>query len=516
MNKASYEELHSLLNAENHDEARARINQNLQEVEGLEPGERFAAQAELYGFLCDVGSESHNEADLERSIAFMEANAANHLLLIQKSSFHYNLANAKSSLAKIQLAKVRGVRSPYETQSALHDAITNYWIAHNSVLSDEKLRNEIAVNLANTLNHAGRWIEALQFLDGVLRRSPAFPQALVSRADNLHALPFITSGGLSTSLLAQEFNGYRAALATGNVIASVAERCKAHMNHTLRTIASHGFALPDIETEIAETTAEYQGHSAFRKFSIDHFLTLNEHAVYCPCNAARWDDLQAGSSHLGLKGAVVPKMELLLNRLKSEFALARWMYFKATVDNVGCTLDSEFSDLMEGESLGPWTELLRTSFRQCYGILDKLAMGVCDLYQINPKQNVYFETFWDQKEVKEKVAAVRNIHLNALFSIASDLNKGKGELRHFKSWRNALEHRLMVLKDQDTAALDTLGLLDQDSVLVVDVEEFKQKALHLLQLTRAAILSLTFCVRLETMSSDAETGRGAFTVDFRE
>lgn len=515
MNQTLYKELNDLLNAERHDEARERINRALQEVEGSEPGERLLYQAELHGFLCDVGSESQNEGDLEQSIGFMETNAADLLLLIEKSSYHYNLANAKSSLAKIQLSKVRGVRSPYETQGALHDAITSYWIAHNSVRSDNRLRDEIAVNLANTLNHAGRWIEALQFLDGVLRRSPEFPQALVSRADNLHALPFITSGGMSTSLLAQEFNGYRAALATGTVIASVAERCKAHMDQALVRIASQGFSLPDIEREVAETQAEYLAHSSFRRFSLDHGLTLNEHAVYCPCNAARWDDLQAGSSHLRLTGPAVPKMELLLNRLKSEFALARWMYFKATLDNSGCTLDAKFSDLMEGEALGPWTELLRASFRQCYGILDKLAMGVCELYQIEPKKNVYFETFWDQKEVKEKLANTKNFHLNALFSIASDLNKDKGELRHFKIWRNALEHRLLILKNQDSAATDPLALLTTDSLVVVDIEEFKAKTLHLLQLTRAAIMSYTFCVRLETLSSDDGTAHGGFVVDFR-
>jgi len=203
-----------------------------------------------------------------------------------------------------------------------------------------------------------------------------------------------------------------------------------------------------------------------------------------------------------------------LNRMKCEYALARWMFFKAVEGAPDISFEAKFSQLFEGESLGPATELLRTSYRQCYGILDKLAEGICQLYDI-PVKKVYFDNFWSQREVKERLSKIKNIHLNALYSIALDLNSKKGELRHFKLWRNKMEHGLFLLIDREHPRLDPFNLLEEDMLACVDLEEFEHRTLHLLQLTRAAILSFTFCVRLQTLSIDAPKGR-PITIDFRK
>ena len=479
----------------------------------MEPSRRLYKEAELYGFLCDVGDESGNEDDLIRSVAFMEANESALEPLLRRSSYYYNLANAKSSLAKIRMRNKPGIRAPYDSEDTLHEAISLYWRAHIEADGDE-LQDEIAINLSNALTCAGRYVEAIQFLDLVLRRSPDFPQALVSRAEALRMLPVISNGGLSASLIAQIYHGFRSAIDTGTLSPSRLQYCEVQMQRALKELRGSGFGLPDLEKEVRETRTEYLALSEQRRFSVDHFLTLNEHAIYCPCSAAKWDHLQIGSSHLHLVGAVVPRLELLLNRIKSEYALARWMYFKSTTDAEEIVLDAKFSELFEGESLESATELLRTSYRQCYGILDKLAEGICQLYGVQTK-NVYFESFWERKEVRERLAQVKNFHLNALHSIASDLNSEKGELRRFKKWRNKMEHGLFILIDREQPRMDPLGLLDDGSLVCVDLEEFKRKALHLLQLTRAAIMSFTYCVRLQTLSVDEPKGR-PITIDFRK
>lgn len=513
MEKELFDHLHKLLDQEDHVTARQLIEQGLIDVQGIEPDKRLYNEAELYGFLCDLGAESGNEVHLMRSIAFMEANESALEPLLLKSSYYYNLANAKSSLAKIRMRKMPGVRSPYEAEETLHDAISLYWRAYTEANGDD-LQDQIAINLSNALTAAGRYIEAIQFFDLVLRRSPEFPQALVSRADALRMLPVISNGGISASLIAQIHHGYRSAVDTGTLTLTRRQYCEAQMHWTLKKLADYGFGLPDLEKEVSETRAEYTELSEQRRFSIDHFLTLNEHAVYCPCSTAKWDHLQIGSSHLSLVGAVVPRLELLLNRIKSEYALARWMYFMSSMDTEEIVLDAKFSELFEGESLEPATELLRSSYRQCYGILDKLAEGICQLYEVQTR-NVYFDSFWERKEVKERLSQVKNFHLNALHSIASDLNSKRGELHQFKKWRNKMEHGLFVLVDHGRPRMDPLGLLDEGSLVCVDLEEFKRKALHLLQLTRAAIMSFTYCVRLQTLSVDAPNGI-PITIDFRK
>ncbi|MBZ0207569.1 MAG: hypothetical protein K8H89_14700, partial [Flavobacteriales bacterium] len=403
-------------------------------------------------------------------------------------------------------------RSPYEASEALQESLALYWLAFKAVLPGD-LQDNIAINLANHLISLERRLEAIQFLDQVLRRSPAFPQALVSRADALWMLPIFSNGGLSASLIAQLYNGYRSALHCGPLPSKLKQHCELRMQQALTKLKSFGFDLPDLERELSESLVEFQSLSEQRRFSIENFLTLNEHAIYCSCDAAKWDDLQIGSSRLMLLGPVVPRLELLLNRVKSEYSLARWMYFKSAKEENDFTLDAKFSELFEGESLEPATEMLRSSYRQCYGILDKLAEGICQLYSIQPKKKVYFATIWDQTEVKEKFFEIKNNHLTALVSIACDLKEG-GELCEFKTWRNKMEHGLFMLIDNEQAPLDPLGLLDDESIVSVDLEVFRDKALHLLQLTRAAIMSFTYCVRLQTVVEDVGSAK-PIVIDFR-
>ena len=99
------------------------------------------------------------------------------------------------------------------------------------------------------------------------------------------------------------------------------------------------------------------------------------------------------------------------------------------------------------------TELLRTSFRLCLGILDKIALGVCELYDIaDPTEKLYFENFWRPKTGKGKAATrwqilaakSNNPSLVALYSQATDV-QAQGEWSLFKVWRNDLEHRFLIL-----------------------------------------------------------------------
>lgn len=111
----------------------------------------------------------------------------------------------------------------------------------------------------------------------------------------------------------------------------------------------------------------------------------------------------------------------------------------------------------------------------------------------------------------------KNIHLNALSSIANDLNSKRGELKHFKNWRNKIEHNLLILQQKMNLNIDVFNLSeDKDFVVAVDIEDFREKTIHLLQLTRAAILSFVYCVRLETITTkDAET-TAAFTISLKK
>jgi hypothetical protein len=253
----------------------------------------------------------------------------------------------------------------------------------------------------------------------------------------------------------------------------------------------------------------------YRKYCIKNHLTLNEHGIYCGCVANTKDDIQIGVKHGVFRSEVLPKMELLLNRLKSEYGFARWAYYNAIHNAEEIEFDVQFSELLENETITPAMELQRSSYRICYGILDKIALGVCKLFNV-PAKRIHFETFWEDAKIKPQLNHTKNMHLNALYSIACDLNTNTGELKHFKNWRNKLEHNLLIVKDKPSSDPDYLKVFeDEDFVAVVDETVFRARTLHLLQLTRAAIFSFVYCVRLQIIERPSADKRKGFPINLK-
>ena len=201
-------------------------------------------------------------------------------------------------------------------------------------------------------------------------------------------------------------------------------------------LSENEFDFSSLDKELRLNEEEYTNHTPFRKFCIDNFLSLNEHFfLYCKCSAASNDDLSIVHSGIQVFGDKVGKMELLLNRLKSEFHLARKLHF----ESFSKTVDKEeifFSELMENKKMiGEEVEKLRIAFRMCFGIFDKIAHGICYFFELPKKknENIYFESFWDNGKCPErwkKLKDLQNPHLVALYSIANDFNNRQGEF-HF-------------------------------------------------------------------------------------
>ena len=509
--------LHLLLNSEKFEDAIMLIHEKLKNVVSLGP-ETIMLKTELYGFLIDIGCESLNESVLHEAIKFYESNEIRLEEHITKSSFYYNLANAKNGIARIYWSKNPQVPPISISKSIFQDSINLYWLAFKYYKSTNKYSLfQILINLSNALVDSNRFVEGLQLLDMVLRAEPLFPQALISRAGHLHRLSILTNCSVTTALYSQIYGSYDKGINTGTLPPSILNRSLFGRDESLNTIKEQGFDLADIEKEIEESEKEFSSHSPFRQYCILSFLTLNEHSIYCNCNATKKDNLTIGVKHGMFKGEIVPQLELLLNRMKSEYALSRWLYYQSLNEQITVEYDTMFSELLDGEKINSHTELRRASFRFCYGILDKIALGICKIYGL-PNERIHFETFWEETTRSQKLNQVRNIHLNALYSIACDLNTKTGELSQFKKWRNALEHNLLILKDNSAMDFDILKLFrDEKYVSLVDIDDFTKANLHLLQLTRAAIFSFVYCVRLETIHHmDESKLQDSFTIDFKK
>ena len=522
LSKILSNKLHSLLDAGKFIEARKLIYSELDKLKGKTTKASFLKSAELYGFLIDVGCESKNETDLKKAISFMETCESEIGQFISKQSFYYNLANAKHGLSSVYIETNRGIPNLKVISEKIQPPINLYWLAYKHLENDDEnnLKNEILINLSNSLMDAGRIIESIQFLDWVLRGSPEFPQALISRGDALKYVSIATNCHYTGSLFFEMYRSYSEGIKTKRLPVHVLESSIYKREQAKNTIEAFGFDVSKMGNEITETTKEFNAHNDYRRFCLTNFMTLNEHAIYCGCVSAEKDDLAIGVTFARFKGAIVPKLELLLNRLKSEFSLARWLFYQSRNNEVQFDDSVLFSELLDEEVINPHTEMLRTSFRICYGILDKIALGICKFYNLSKDDEViYFERFWNpgkKSDRWEKLSQKKNIHLNALYSIACDLNTSNGELKHFKMWRNKLEHKALILKNEGYSSADLLQLYtDEDFFSVADAEDFKDKTLHLIQLTRSAIFSFVYLIRSETIEKLDGSEKG-FIVDFKK
>jgi len=189
----------------------------------------------------------------------------------------------------------------------------------------------------------------------------------------------------------------------------------------------HGHTEEDVHHDINETKAEAENHSNFRKFCLYNNLCLSEHSLYCNCVGASSDDLTIPKSAESIGGDFVPKMELQLNRLKSEFAFARLLYYQSDQEQWN-SYENElsFTELYEDESVGLCSEMLRTSFRLCFGILDKIAHAICELFDMSDSDEpLAFERFWrprgkglspKQQNRWKKLNSIENYSLLALYT----------------------------------------------------------------------------------------------------
>lgn len=487
------------------DKAETLCNQLLFAIEhNTEKSEKtYQILFSLAGFFIDLGHMS-KRPDLSRIGLDMMTNYQEVFLeIIPPSAFFYNLANAKSNLVSVE----DPFSLTFENIEELVDVKNDFWKAVKQERKEGRGSLELLVNLANALNCQFRLSESLRYYDIVNLCGLDIPQAQVNRSKALMMLSRV-SKSYSGKMLQEVMDGYKVASKSKSIPASWSRYYENLSLHHESQLIERGLVIEDNEKEA--TQEEYENLSSYRKFCVENHLTLSEHGLYCACAGSARDNLSIPLLQRSIGGEFVPQMEMVLNRIKSEYSLARRNYYEhlhPTQEDLDLLHEDCFTELLNSEVLGIPIEKLRTSFRLCFGILDKIALAICELYTIKPKGEIYFQNFWRLNEDgrREKFEAIKNPGLLALYSIATDLNLHKsGEWSCFKDWRNSLEHGLFVVLEEES------GLDPYKSFSVaqerVSLKEFLYFVEQLLQLTRSAIFSFVFSVRSLAIQNDTTDG----------
>ena len=363
----------------------------------------------LAGTLIDVGSESHQAQPVHDALALVDSCRPEIAEVVGEAHLEYVLGNAKDALFDSQHHDRSFIPMPAEI-NLLVEAKNHFWRAYRTVPEDNVgLMVELCVNLGNTLRKSFRIIEALQFYDTALQVVPSFGMAHMNRAITLHWLELET-GTVSKNQLVQIARGYEAAAKSTRVPPGIRRIAVAEAALVRERLVALGTSAGDDE-DAATIARETEEHQPYRKALLANHLTLSEHALICSCVGARTDDLSIPTKGRPLAGSAIPRMELLTNRLKSEFSLARYCYYKGTRGDPGLKRRFDpvaYTELMDGECVGIVPEMLRTSVRLCFGILDKIAHGLCDFFEWVPPRTTHLLPWhvvrrWDPRTPRHRV-----------------------------------------------------------------------------------------------------------------
>lgn len=489
--------IHSFLDKKEYSKAITLLDDLYEKSDNLD----ITLLAEIAGSYISLGDESYDLKSIRKGMVIFEENSEQFGSVISEVSINYCLGNGHQAIYKIENTEgISQYPTPRNVKESLFDAKQCFLRAYKQIdlVKLDSFSVQVLNNLANNLSQSGRIVEALRLFDIVLNYNPRFPEALVSKAETLLFMLRATNCSITISLFVEIYNLYRTAqlnevksLETQIIIENGIEFAK-------NFLKKNGFDFKKLDEELKLNEIEYRNHPPQIKYYLDNHLSLTEHGLYCKCNGSKIDDLTIGCPKFQTTDIQVLKLELLLNRVKSEYSLARTMYYQY-FHFINNEENIHYEEILKGLNFGLNNEKLRLSFKTCFGILDKIALGICDIYQLldKPNENIYFESFWNPKKNQrrwERINQIQNIHLTALYSIACDLNQTNGEFGFYKKWRNQLEHGVFNTIDIKDKSQPGLNQLLSD---FTTKENFEDKTKHLLQLTRSAIFSFVFCVRKE-------------------
>lgn len=506
-----FSKLSTLIDEGNFNDSFIGTNSLLKEIEKRpnKDGTYYCILFNIAGLFIDIGHRQPNMTAASHGRLILENNKDKILEEVEEHTYYYNLSNAAANF----IEEKDPFKQTFDSIEKLVDLKSLLW---KSVKLANKKNGQspptFTVNLGNALKQQFRIVEALACYDEVNEQGRDISQSWINRSETLILLNQVSST-YSIQMLEQVKHGYEKVVEIDDAPPQWKEyyrdQVSAHQSiiddrceEEGITQSSHG----------KETTAkEYEALSDFRKFCLNNNLALSEHGLYCKCAGSARDNLTIPTLG-GLAGDFIVPMEMVLNRLKSEFSFSRRLYFEFIAQETENELQHEscFSELFNEDLLGLDVEKLRTSFRLCFGILDKIGVAICELYDLYPPNGqVSFQSFWQlsRGDRREKFEAVSNPGLLALYSIATDLNDRKdGEWAFFKTWRNDLEHKFVVVHklDKPNDVYSSYDFIDE--IVFIKEDEFIDHLHRLLQITRSAIFSFVFTVRDKAMQ-ETEDGK---------
>ena len=346
----------------------------------------------LAGQFIDAGTSLRNKSAVSKGIQILETHSE-YYENQSNVNYYYNLANGKLALANDCGYSKDDVN--FKNIELFNDVKNLYWKAYKLIKKQNKydLYQQNIINLANVLKQQFRFSEALQLYNSVIKENTLYPQAWLNRASCLEKLDQLLDHR-TEKMITEIIKGYKFACQSPLTPKTWTPYYKHKIDFLAKQLNSQ-----NLDYDESETSKEYSLISEFRQWCIKENLTLNIHGMYCACIANERDNLTLFEEVISSENIL--KYEQYLNRIKAEFSLVRILYYESKfTESSRVDFESCYSELNEREIINLKSEKLRTCFRLCFSILDKLAIFLCEYFELTIKKNTAFNNFWHDHKLK--------------------------------------------------------------------------------------------------------------------
>jgi len=420
-----------------------------------------------------------------------------------KANLYYNCANGYMSIYQIEYDKKRGIKQIVDNKN-LQDAKRNFREAIKEVDNfDFKLRSQLWTNYGNCLNSLGRGIEALYAYEETLKIDSNFSMALGNKAKAMRFFADI-SGIYKAAVYIKSYQILKSILENEDLIEFGGIAAKRGFENEIKQIESK-FKDKSLLTKNLEHPQYNLTHAtSFEKFYIEfcskHKLFLNFHIHEGKCEASIVDPIFISLTTSIDDNKTFYNLAKYINQIKEDYATARLLLVQSQFkrgDFNNISRRTTFVNTLDYSVFNIYIGLLKSAFKEAYGILDKISRFINEYYGLGIKCDIYFKTIWQYKMNKNnwkdrpKIINSKNISLYSLYDIFLDFKSGYYE--KIREIRNALTHERLVI--YDSSILTKWD--NKNDKYNIGYDTMLSQTIKLLQLIKSSIIYLINFVQLE-------------------
>lgn len=434
--------------------------------------------------------------------------------------YYYTLANYQAFLKVLVLKDfdlTKGISKFVCDFETIDDYLKNnhalraetYRQAIKAIPEDTKLSrawlSQIYVNFSNLLHEMGRILESIELLKDANKVVDGFPMAmgnlgikhetlansLTNEQHNLSKFKFLLDKGLDV-------------LESTLDIASI-ETIPLECFEDFRKWEVYMERIIDEHlTVVVEWNAREDVKEKYKQWAAKNNLSLNFINVAYPYGNV--DDIHIPNMGLGYfdKGNDMEYYSWF-NTIKQEYNMARYFLYQVATDDrvIGSSVHesqkyNKLINTLDYPTTGYRTELLKTSLREAFGVLDKIGMMCCKFHKVNkPAKSIDFHRWY--KEIELDIAV--KSPFSSLYWLSKDLDMRSGDMKIYRQFRNYLEHRYIRVLESYNVSMEEEFEDDNKFEYKVGYSDLYDMAFKTLKLVRSAIFYLIIGFNKEYMTT---------------